>query len=85
MIGFFIFAILKFKIMTIHYVTRGNKKGVFLSVRDWNAVKKKLETLQSDLESIEKRRREILHNFKRAKKEAHKFSSSVSELKKNLK
>lgn len=70
--------------MTVHYITRGNKKGVFLSVRDWNAVKKELDTLQATMKSIEKRRREILHHFKRAKKETQKFSSSVSELKASL-
>jgi len=67
--------------MTVHYITRGKRKGVFLSSRDWNTVRKELETLHARLASIEKRRMEILLNFKKSKKEKHSFSSSLSDLK----
>ena len=49
--------------MTIQYLTKGKKKGVFLSLRDWNSVKKELQELQTQLYSIEARRKDIMQNF----------------------
>ena len=71
--------------MTLHYLTRGKKKGVFLTLRDWNSVKKELEELQTQLSRIEKRRKEIMLNFNMSKKETHKYSSRISDLKAMLK
>ncbi|HLG35661.1 MAG TPA: hypothetical protein VI757_12335 [Bacteroidia bacterium] len=71
--------------MTIQYLTKGKKKGVFLSLRDWNSVKKELQELQAQLSSIETRRKEILLHFSMSKKEVHRFSSRISDLKSMLK
>ncbi len=67
--------------MTVEYLTKGKKKGVFLSMSDWQSLRKELELLHLFVHSIEKRRKEILDNYRKAKKEKHHFSSDISELK----
>ena len=73
--------------MTLQYITdtNGKRKGVFLSMDDWNSVKKKLDNADGKLKQIEKRRAEILKNYKSSKKDKHTFSSDISQLKKMLK
>lgn len=71
--------------MTVEYLVKGKKKGVFLSLSDWNSIKKELESLHLFVEALEKRRDKILRNYKKAKKEKHHFSSDISELKASLK
>ena len=71
--------------MTVQYLTKGKKKGVFLSLNDWQSLREELESLHILIASIEKRRKAIFLNFKHAKKEKHIFSSDISELKAALK
>lgn len=67
--------------MEVEYLTKGKKKGVFLSMKDWRSLKKELQTLQSKVDVIEKRRSEILVNYNKSKKETRRFSSDINELK----
>ncbi|MEO8150485.1 MAG: hypothetical protein ABI723_22835 [Bacteroidia bacterium] len=71
--------------MTVEYLTKGKKKGVFLSVEDWDSIQKELNLLKDEISEIEKRRKEILKNFNKSKKEKLKFSSDLNQLKTALK
>ena len=71
--------------MTVQYITNEKKKGVFLSIRDWKALQNELLSLQKKMSSIEKRRNEILYNYRSSKKEKHLFSSDINVLKTMLK
>jgi peptidoglycan hydrolase CwlO-like protein len=73
--------------MNVQFITdfKGRKKGIFLSLADWNSVQKQLELLQSKVSSIEKRRNQILTNLKKSKGEKHIFSSDIRQLKSILK
>lgn len=73
--------------MTLQYVTdiKGKRRGVFLSIEDWNRVKEKLDSISLKLKLIEKKRSDVLKNYKKSKKEKHVFSSDISQLKNMLK
>ena len=73
--------------MTVQYLTdvKGKKKGVFLNMTDWQLLQKKLDALHIKLTEIEKKRKEILTDYKKSKTEKHHFSSNVDTLKASLK
>ena len=73
--------------MSIQYLidTRGKKKGVFLSINDWKTFQAQLHSMQARLSAIEKKRSQILRNYRQSKNEKLVFSSDINHLKQLLK